>query len=76
MSLYYQAQAAAYAGQLRQSRILTRRAVEAAGHADHTDSTAFYLAEGAVREALFGNATAAKQQAGEALKLSLSREPR
>jgi tetratricopeptide (TPR) repeat protein len=74
VSLYYQSQAAAYAGQWNESRILTRRAVEAARHTGSTENSAFYLAEASVREAMVGNIAIARRQAGAALDLSRSRD--
>jgi tetratricopeptide (TPR) repeat protein len=74
VSLYYQSQAAAYAGRLKESRTLTRHAVESARRADHVDSASFYLAEAALREALFGNTALGKRLAWEARELSHSRD--
>jgi len=74
VSLYYQSQAAAYAGRLKESRTLTRRAVESARRADHIDSAAFYLAEAALRETLFGNSVLGKRQARESREISHSRD--
>jgi len=65
---------AAYAGQLAKARELTRRAAESARRADEKETAAGYLAEAAVREALFGNPALAKQQAQAALALSDGRD--
>jgi eukaryotic-like serine/threonine-protein kinase len=74
VSLYYQAQAAAYEGRLNDSRDLTRRAIDSATRAGQIDSAAVYTAEEGVREALAGNTSRAKQQAKVALGLSHSRD--
>jgi len=65
---------AAYGGQLAKARELTRRAAESAQRADEKETAAGYLAEAAVREALFGNPGPAKQQAQAALALSDGRD--
>jgi tetratricopeptide (TPR) repeat protein len=61
---------AAYGGQFAKARELTRRAVESAQRADKKETAARYAAEAAVREALVGNMSQAKQQAQVALALS------
>jgi eukaryotic-like serine/threonine-protein kinase len=61
---------AAYGGQFAKARELTRRAVESAQRADEKETGAGYEAEAAVREALVGNMSQAKQQAQVALALS------
>ena len=66
----------AYRGQLRQAREATRRAV-AAGKRDGTnESAALWLASGANREAMFGNAAEAREMAREALGLAPGRDVR
>jgi serine/threonine protein kinase/tetratricopeptide (TPR) repeat protein len=61
---------AAYGGQFSKARELTRRASESAQRADEKETAAGYVAEAAVREALVGNMSLAKQQAQAALNLS------
>ena len=58
---------AAYGGQFRKARELTRRAVESARHADEKEAAADDEAEAAVREALVSNMALAKQQVQAAL---------
>src|SRR5580704_14252773 len=65
---------AAYAGQLGKARELTRRAADSAQRADEKETAADYEAEAAVREALVGNMSEAKQQAQAALALSNGRD--
>jgi eukaryotic-like serine/threonine-protein kinase len=72
--LYYQSDTAAYGGQFALARQLTRRAADAAAHSDKRETMAAYEAEGAMREALIGNSTLAKQQAAGALALSTGRD--
>jgi DNA-binding winged helix-turn-helix (wHTH) protein len=64
---------AAYSGHLEQSRKISRRAVELARTGDRRETEALYETDEAVRDALFGNVTAARQLTGDALKLSRSR---
>jgi len=61
---------AAYAGQFSKARELTRRASESAQRADEKETAASYEADAALREALVGNKSLAKQQAQAALALS------
>jgi serine/threonine protein kinase/Flp pilus assembly protein TadD len=61
---------AAYGGQFGKARELTRRASDSAERADEKETAAGYEAEAAVREALVGNMSQAKQQARAALALS------
>src|SRR6266566_1701223 len=61
---------AAYGGQFAKARELTRRASDSAQRADKKEAAAGYEAEAAVREALVGNMSQAKQQAQAALALS------
>jgi hypothetical protein len=65
---------AAYGGQFSKARELTRRASESAQRADEKETAAAYEAEAAVREALVGNMSLAKQQAQAALALSTGRD--
>ena len=72
--LYYESDTAAYGGQFAKAWELTRRAAESAQHADEKEAAANYNAEAAVREALAGNTTLARQQAKAALALSKGRD--
>ena len=65
---------AAYGGQFAKARELTRRASDSAQRADEKETAAGYEAEAAVREALVGNMSHAKQQAQAALALSTGRD--
>jgi ATP/maltotriose-dependent transcriptional regulator MalT len=65
---------AAYAGQFAKARELTRRASDSAQRADEKETAAGYGAEAAVREALVGNMSQAKQRAQAALALSNGRD--
>ncbi len=72
--LYNESDTAAYAGQFAKARELTRRASESAQRADEKETAAAYEAEAAMREALVGNMSQAKQQAQAALALSTGRD--
>ena len=72
--LGYEADTAAYFGQLKKAREFSRRAVASAEHAEEKETAAGYEADAAVREALFGNASEARQQAAAALALSTGRD--
>src|ERR1017187_1825863 len=72
--LYNESDTAAYAGQFAKARELTRRASDSAQRADEKETAANYEAEAAVREAMGGNMSAAKQQAQAALALSTGRD--
>jgi eukaryotic-like serine/threonine-protein kinase len=64
----------AYEGHLQQARAMTRRARDLAAQAHQTERAAMFEAGAAVREALFGNASEAKQRAQAALELSKNRD--
>jgi tetratricopeptide (TPR) repeat protein len=64
----------AYSGHREQAGKLSRRAVELAQAEDHRETEAYYEADLAVREALFGNASLARQGAAAALAHSNSRD--
>jgi len=64
----------AYSGHLEAARKMSLRAADLARKAERRDTEALYEADAAVREALFGNTSTAKQRAGDALKLSKSRD--
>ncbi len=68
--LYQESDTAAYAGQFPKARELTRRAAESAQRSDEKEAAAGYQAEAALREALVGNLSLARQQAQAALALS------
>jgi tetratricopeptide (TPR) repeat protein len=60
----------AYSGHLGKARELTKRSVESAIHADSKENGAIWHENAALREAAFGNATEAKQDAADGLKLT------
>jgi DNA-binding winged helix-turn-helix (wHTH) protein/tetratricopeptide (TPR) repeat protein len=64
----------AYSGHLEEARKMSRRAANLAQKADRREVEALYETDAAVREALFGNVSTARQRAGEALKLSRSKD--
>jgi eukaryotic-like serine/threonine-protein kinase len=64
----------AHSGHLEAARLMSRRAEDLARNAGRPDAEALYEADAAVREALFGNGSAARQRAGHALELSKSRD--
>ncbi len=60
----------AFAGHLGKARELTKRSVESAVRADSKEAGAIWHENAAVREAAYGNASQAKQEAADGLKLS------
>jgi eukaryotic-like serine/threonine-protein kinase len=66
----------AYYGRLAKARDYSRRAVDSAVRADSKETAALWQANAAVREAEFGNAGAAKQDANAALALVPGRDVR
>ena len=68
------ADTAAYQGQFRKAEDLTRQAATIAERADQKETAAVYLAQAALRAALFGDSTEAKKQAAAALALSNGRD--
>jgi tetratricopeptide (TPR) repeat protein len=72
--LYYQADTAAYYGQLNKSRELSRQAVSAAERAGRKERAAGCEAAAALREALFGNGGDAKRFAANAMNHSNGRD--
>ena len=72
--LAYEANTAAYFGQLGKARELSRRAVASAERADEKEMAADYEADAALREAFFGNAAEARDRAAAALALSHGRD--
>jgi tetratricopeptide (TPR) repeat protein len=71
---YTESDTAAYGGQFAEARELTRRASDSAQRADEKETAAGYEAEAAMRDALVGNMSQAKQQAQAALALSNGRD--
>jgi eukaryotic-like serine/threonine-protein kinase len=69
-----EADTAAYSGRLMKAREFSRQATASAQRAEEKESAADYEADAAVREALFGNATEAKQRVALALRLSTGRD--
>jgi serine/threonine protein kinase/tetratricopeptide (TPR) repeat protein len=72
--LYYQADTAAYFGQLNTARELSRQAVASANRAGRKERAAGCEAAAALREALFGNGAEARRYAANALKSSNGRD--
>ncbi len=64
----------AYFGRLRRARALSRRAAELAIHAQAKEAAAGWLVNAALREAEYGNATMARKQVAEALRLAPGRD--
>jgi serine/threonine protein kinase/tetratricopeptide (TPR) repeat protein len=60
----------AYAGHLRKARELTKQSVDSAIRADSKENGAIWLENAALREAVFGNVTDAKQTGKEGLTLA------
>ena len=60
----------AWSGRLGKARELSRKAVESARRSDEKEAAALWQANAAIREALFGNVDAARQNAAEALALA------
>jgi len=72
--IFYQANTAAYFGQLGKSRELSRRAVASADRAKEIERAASYEAAAALTEALFNNAADARKRAAAALGRSTGRD--
>jgi DNA-directed RNA polymerase specialized sigma24 family protein len=64
----------AYAGQLRVARKISGQAEEFAREAEQKETEALYETDFALREALFGNTSTARQSATAAVRLSRSRD--
>jgi tetratricopeptide (TPR) repeat protein len=64
----------AYSGHLQEARKMSGRAADLARKAERRDTEALYEADAAMREALFGNVSTARQRAVDALALSKSRD--
>ena len=63
-----EADTAAYSGRLRAAREFSRQAMDSAERAGEEEAAATYSAESGLREALFGNADAARRRASLAMK--------
>ena len=72
---YYESDTVAYGGELAKARELTARAVDYTVRGGQKETAAEYEAESAVREALAGDSSVARRQAGRALALSKGRDP-
>ncbi|HKE42565.1 MAG TPA: protein kinase [Casimicrobiaceae bacterium] len=72
--LYFQAEAAAYSGQLRKARQLFRRAVASAEGGGERETTAFYEAAAALAEAQSGNRSETRPWVAAALRGSTGRD--
>jgi len=72
--LYYQADTAAYYGQLNKAREFSRQAVAAAERAGRKEGAAGSEAAAGLREALFGNGAEAKREARIALNSSNAKD--
>jgi DNA-binding winged helix-turn-helix (wHTH) protein len=72
--LALEADTAAYFGHLRKAREFSRRAADAAEQAGEKETAATYFAVSALRDALFGHATKARQQAVVAQGRSAGRD--
>jgi len=72
--LAYEADTVAYSGHLKKARELSSNAVATAERADEKETAAAYEADAAIREALFGHASEARQRAAAALRLSTGRD--
>jgi DNA-binding winged helix-turn-helix (wHTH) protein/tetratricopeptide (TPR) repeat protein len=64
----------AYAGQLKEARKMSRQAIDLARAADRKETVAHYETDAALREALFGNGSEARQNAQAAIGLSNNRD--
>jgi tetratricopeptide (TPR) repeat protein len=69
-----EADTAAYSGQLRKARDLSRQAAASAERAGEKEPVAEYHAQAGVREALFGNSAKGQEGAAAAMALSNGRE--
>jgi DNA-binding winged helix-turn-helix (wHTH) protein/tetratricopeptide (TPR) repeat protein len=74
LMFYYESDTVAYGGEFAKARELTARAVDYTVRGGQKETAAEYEAESAMREALAGNSSAAKQQANRALALSKGRD--
>ena len=74
--LGYEADTAAYCGQLRKAREFSTRAAASAERADEHETAASYEVEAALREALFGNTTEVRYRIDSALRAVCERNRR
>ncbi len=74
VALSNEADTAAYGGQLRKARDLSRQAAASAERAGEKEPVAEYHAQSGLREALFGNSAKGQEGASAALTLSNGRE--
>jgi len=74
LMFYYESDTEAYGGEFAKARELTTRAVDYAARGGQKETAAEYEAESAVREALVGDSSVARQQADRALALSKGRD--
>ena len=65
---------AAYSGHVKAARKMSQLAADLAKKADRRETEALYQADAAVREALFGNVSIARQRAVDALAVSKSKD--
>jgi tetratricopeptide (TPR) repeat protein len=72
--LSLQAETAAYRGRLKKAREISQRAIDSAERSGQRETTATYIAQSSLREALFGNAEEARQRAGSAIDRSTGRD--
>jgi serine/threonine protein kinase/Tfp pilus assembly protein PilF len=72
--LFLEGETAAYSGHLLKARDSTRLAMDSALRAEEKETAAGYQAAAALREALFGNASEARQLAEGAIALSSGRD--
>jgi eukaryotic-like serine/threonine-protein kinase len=71
---HHESFALAYSGRLRDARKMSLQAAELAQQAGHGERAALFEVGAALREAFFGNPTAARQRASSALGLAKDRE--
>jgi serine/threonine protein kinase/tetratricopeptide (TPR) repeat protein len=70
VGLALEADTAAFAGGLRQARLLTQRAVDSSVQTDNKESAAIWLEHAALREAAFGNPAESRRDVADGLKLA------
>jgi predicted Ser/Thr protein kinase len=68
--LSFESDTQAWSGELAKARELSRQAVESARRSDEKEPAALWQANAAIREALFGNAEAARQNAAATVALA------
>jgi DNA-binding winged helix-turn-helix (wHTH) protein/tetratricopeptide (TPR) repeat protein len=72
--LMLKAETAAYTGRLLQAREMSQQASDSAERAEESEAAAGYIAQSALREALFGNTAEARTRAKSAIKHSSGRD--